>query len=219
MNAEDFRKAIDADDGLKNKRRNLFLLSLLLLAIVVSGADIKEASSLIFKIEFKNHENLQWLLIVGIFYSILRYYAYSETYRNELFIQWSKKLIADPTVYYYDQQEEEVKGFLGKAVDVWGGDEPGLAEPVYRRLGLLKRVISYPATQEDPEHGIMHFNRHINLNNYSSSWTRKDFLFLLWVEMRYRSRAWVAQRETLDLVAPYLIAFVALSAFFYKKFS
>lgn len=219
MNTEDFRKAIDADDGLKSKRRNLFLLSLLLLAIVVSGANIKEASSLIFKIEFTNHENLQWLLIAGIIYSIVRYYAYSEIYRNELFNIWSKKLINDPTVYYYDQQKEEVKGLVEKAVDVWGGDEPGLVEPEYRRIGLLKRVIVYPTKEEDPEHGIIYFKRYINLNKYDSNWKRKDFLLLLWIELRYRASAWVAQRETLDLVAPYLLAFAALAAFFYKKFS
>ncbi|QHG24575.1 hypothetical protein [Pseudomonas sp. DTU12.1] len=219
MNTEDFRKAIDADEGLKSKRRNLFLLSLLLLAIVVSGANIKEASSLVFKIEFTNHENLQWLLIAGIFYSVLRYYAYSEIYRDELFNQWSKKLINDPTIYHYDQQEEEVKGLLEKAVDVWGGDEPGLVEPEYRRIGLLKRVIAYPATQEDPDHGLMYFKRYINLNKYDSKWKRKDFLFLLWIELKYRANAWVAQRETLDLVAPYLLAVAALAAFFYKKFS
>ena len=45
MSVEDFRKAMDADDGFKNKRRNLFLLSILLIAIVVSGADIKEATA------------------------------------------------------------------------------------------------------------------------------------------------------------------------------
>ncbi len=195
------------------------MLSLLLLAIVVSGANIKEASSLIFKIEFTNHENLQWLLIAGIIYSIFRYYAYSEIYRNELFNQWSNKLINDPTVYHYDQREEEVKGLVEKAVDVWGGDEPGLVEPQYWRIGLFKRVIAYPSQQEDPDHGLVYFKRYISLNKYDKRWKRKDFLLLLWIELRYRANAWVAQRETLDLVAPYLLAFVALAAFFYKKFS
>jgi hypothetical protein len=219
MNTEDFRKAIDADDGLKSKRRTLFLLSLLLLAIVVSGANIKEASSLIFKIEFTNHENLQWLLIAGIFYSALRYYAYSEIYRDELFNQWSKKLISDPTVYRYDQHKEEVGGLLEKAVDVWGGDEPGLAEPEYRRIRLLKRVIAYSATEEDAMDGPIYFKKYIDLNKYDSRWKRKDFLLLLWIELKYRANAWVAHRETLDLVAPYLLAVAALAAFFYKKFS
>lgn len=218
MNTEDFRKAIDADDGLNKKRRNLFLLSLLLLAIVVSGADIKEASSLIFKIEFKNRENLQWLLIVGILYSMLRYYAYSETYRDELFNQWSKKLISDRTVYYYSEYKGEVEGLLEKAINDWAGETPGLAELEYRRTGLFKRSLIYPAQEIDPEEGPIYVKRHISLNSYTDRWKRTDLLLLLWIELKYRANAWVAHRETLDLVAPYLLAVAALAVFFYKKF-
>lgn len=217
MSAEDFRKAMDADDGFKNKRRNLFLLSILLIAIVVSGADIKEANSLIFKIEFTNHENLQWLLIAGICYSVLRYYAYSETYRDKLVEQWSSKLMSDRAVYYYAEHSGDVGGLLEKAVDVYGGDEPGLIDAAYRRTGLLKRVIAYPSTEEHEEHGQVYFTRFIDLNKYNEKWKREDLLLLLWIELKYRINAWVAHRETLDLVAPYVLAAGALTAFFYKK--
>lgn len=217
MSAEDFRKAMDADDGFKNKRRNLFLLSILLIAIVVSGADIKEANSLIFKIEFTDHENLKWLLIAGIFYSILRYYAYSETYRDKLVEQWSSKLMGDRAVYYYSEYSEEVGGLLEKAVDVYGGDEPGLISVVYRRTGLFKRVIVYPSVEVHGEDGPQHVSRLIDLNNYNENWKRRDFMLLLWIELKYRLNAWVAHRETLDLVAPYVLAAGALAAFFYKQ--
>lgn len=217
MSAEDFRKAMDADDGFKNKRRNLFLLSILLIAIVVSGADIKEANSLIFKIEFADHENLKWLLIAGICYSVLRYYAYSETYRNKLVEQWSSKMMGDRAVYYYSEYSEEVGGLLEKAVDVYGGDEPGLINAVYIRTGLFKRVIEYPSMEVHGEDGPQHFRRLIDLNNYNENWKRRDFMLLLWIELKYRLNAWVAHRETLDLVAPYVLAAGALAAFFYKQ--
>lgn len=42
-------------------------------------------------------------------------------------------------------------------------------------------------------------------------------MLLLWIELNYRLNAWVAHRETLDLVAPYVLAAGALTAFFYKK--
>ncbi|MEN5037469.1 hypothetical protein [Pseudomonas sp. TWI929] len=217
METEEFRKAIDGDEGFKKKRASLFYLSLLLFAIVVSGADIKEASSLIFKIEFTNHENLQWLLIAGIFYSMLRYYAYSEVYRELLFAQWASKFIDDPRVYYYHHHSEEVQGLLGKAVDAWGGDEPGLVEPEYRKAGIFKRIISYPAREEHPEYGEVYFKKFIDLRKFTEKWTRKDFWFLMSLEWKYRINAWVSQRETLDLVAPYLLATCALASYFYKK--
>ncbi|MNJ34647.1 hypothetical protein D3C77_293670 [compost metagenome] len=217
MGTEEFRKAIDGDEGFKKKRASLFYLSLLLFAIVVSGAEIKEASSLIFKIEFTNHENLQWLLVAGVVYSMLRYYAYSEVYRGELFKQWSDKMLSNPAIYYYDQEADEVGGHIGKAVDVYGGDEPGLIQPEYRKTGLLGRHIAYPSREDHPYHGEVYTKRYINLNACGEKWKRTDFMLLLWFETKYRVGAWISHRETLDLIAPYLLAVGALAAFFYKK--
>lgn len=218
MKAEEFRKAMDDDENFKKKRANLFYLSLLLIAIVISGATIKEANTLIFKIEFTNYDNLQWILIAGIFYSLLRYYAYSEVYREQLYVQWASKLIKNYKVYYYNPHTEEVEGLLGKAVDVWGGDEPGLADAQYIKNGVFKRIIAYPAKEEHPEHGEVYFTKFIDLLNFSGRWKRKDFLLLLELEVKYRINAWISHRETLDLIAPYLLAVGALAAFFYKKF-
>lgn len=217
MKPEDFRKSIDADEGFKKKRANLFYLSLLLLAIVVSGADIKEASSLIFKIEFKSHENLPWLLVAGVVYSMLRYYAYSESYRKRLFKQWSDKMLSNPAIYYLDHEIHEVTGHIGEAINIYGGDEPGLAAPEYLKTGVWQRRIAYPSKENHSFHGECDITRYVDLNAYSKTWTRKDFLLLLWFETQYKVNAWISHRETLDLVAPYLLAACALAIFFYKK--
>ncbi|WP_079229060.1 hypothetical protein [Pseudomonas putida] len=219
MEADKFRKAIDGDEGFKKKRANLFYLSLLLLAIVVSGADIKEASSLIFKIEFTNHENLQWLLVAGVIYSMLRYYAYSEVYRDELFKRWSDKMLSNPSIYYLDHEIHEVTGHIGEAINIYGGDEPGLAAPEYLKTGILQRKIAYPSKENHSFYGECDITRYVDLNTYSKKWTRKDFMLLLWFETKYRVNAWVSHRETLDLVAPYLMAVGALAIFFCKKVS
>ncbi|MFJ4352753.1 hypothetical protein ACIPZ5_17840 [Pseudomonas sp. NPDC089428] len=218
MKVEEFRKAMDDDEGFKKKRRNLLFLSLVLLVIEVTGAKVTEASGLIFKIEFTNHERLQWFLIAGIVYGMLRYYAYSEVYRVQLYKQWASKLINDYKIYYYNYHDEEVEGLLGKAVLVWGGDEPGLAEPEYTMAGLFKRVIAYPAKDQHPEIGEVYYTKYVDLMSFSDKWTRKDFLLLLWFEMKFRIDAWISHRETLDIVTPYLAAVGALGVFFYKKF-
>lgn len=208
---------MDDDENFKKKRANLFYLSLLLIAIIVSGAEIKEANTLIFKIEFTNYENLQWLLIAGIVYSALRYYAYSEKYRDQLVKQWSSKMLQDYRVYNYDAEEEVVRSLLGKAVDVWGGDEPGLVAAEYRKTGFLRRSIAYP-TREMHERGEEYYNKHISLNTFTDKWKLKHLLLIFLFETKYRVDAWVSHRETLDLVAPYLLAIGALATFFYRKF-
>lgn len=208
---------MDDDENFKKKRANLFYLSLLLIAIVISGATIKEVNTLIFKIEFTNYDNLQWLLIAGILYSVLRYYAYSEKYRDQLVKQWSSKMLKNYRIYSYDAEDEVVGGLLEKAVDVWGGDEPGLIAAEYRKTGFLRRSIAYP-TKEMHERGEAYFNRHISLNTFTDKWKFQHLLLILWFETKYRVDAWVSHRETLDLVAPYLLAIGALAAFFYKKF-
>lgn len=208
---------MDADDGFKKKRRNLILLSILLIAIVVSGADIKEANSLFFKIEFADHGNLQWLLVAGICYSVLRYYAYAEPYRDKLFIQWSSRFMGDRKVFYYSSFKGEVEGLLGKILNRYYDEEASSISAGYRITGLFKREIDH-TSKAMREFSLTSYTQTVELNKYDESWTRKDLLSLLYLEFKYRINAWVAHRETLDLVAPYLLAAGSLITFFYSKY-
>ncbi len=217
MSTEQLNLDTENDKGFKSKRAILFSLSLLLLALAATGAQVKEANTLIFKIEFTRYENLQWLLVAGVLYSALRYYAYSEKYRKRLFEQWSGKLLEDSSVYYYAHDTDEIEGLVGGAVNVWGGDEPGIQDPRYVKKGILKRAISYPTRFEHEYYGEVSTRNHINLNEYTDKWSKKHFRKLLGYEFKYRWEAWVSHRETLDLMAPYLLAAVALLAFLYTK--
>ncbi|MGE8351167.1 MAG: hypothetical protein ACN6P5_11510, partial [Pseudomonas protegens] len=101
MTVDEFRSAMDEDAGFKSKRRALTFVSLLLLALVVSGAEIKEANTFIFKIEFTNHVGLRYLLVLAVLSCLFRYYAYSEKYNAQLFKFWSDRLLNDVKIFYY----------------------------------------------------------------------------------------------------------------------
>jgi len=214
MTVDEFRSAMDDDVGFKSKRRALMFASLLLLALIVTGAEIKEANTFIFKIEFANHVGLRYLLVLAVLSCMFRYYAYSEKYHAQLFNFWSGRLLNDSSVFRYDREAELVGGLLGKKIDVYGGDEPGIESPTYKSTGFLKRSIGYRSN-----HGEHSYTEYIELNVYGEDWSKADFRKLLRAEMRYRIDAWIKYRETLDLVSPYLLGFGSLAAFIFKYFN
>ncbi|UIL59074.1 hypothetical protein [Vibrio harveyi] len=58
---DEYRLQIAADEGLKAKRRNLVMLSAVLIALNFSGAVIKEANTFLFKIEFTDQHGINEL--------------------------------------------------------------------------------------------------------------------------------------------------------------
>ncbi|UVM56767.1 hypothetical protein LOY37_04070 [Pseudomonas sp. B21-012] len=214
MNADEYRKAMDDDKGYQSKRRALVFISLLLLALVASGAQIKEANTFIFKIEFANHEGLKYLLVAAVIACMLRYYSYSEKYNNHLFSIWSGRLLNDYTVYHIDYDgPPTTSGLAGRRADIYVGDKYDTDNPIYRRNGILKRSIGFKTGGYDENHGEIYYTEYFDLNEYSDRWRRRDFFKLLLAEFKYRAQAWFKHRETLDLAFPYLLAASSLLAF------
>lgn len=219
MTVDEFRSAMDEDAGFKSKRRALIFVSLLLLALVLSGAEIKEANTFIFKIEFTNHVGLRYFLVLAVLSCMLRYYAYSEKYHAQLFNFWSRRLLDDSSIFNYDRQDEAVGGLLGRKIDIYGGDEPGIQSPIYKKTGFFKRKIGYQTERVDEVHGEYFCIEYIDLNSYTESWSNAEFRKLIRTEMKYRLEALIKYRETLDLISPYLLGYSSLAAFLFKYFS
>jgi hypothetical protein len=218
MTVDEFRSAMDCDEGFKSKRRALIFTSLLLLALILSGAEIKEANTFIFKIEFTNHSGLKYLLVGAVLSCMFRYYAYSEKYHAQLSKFWSGRLLKDSDVFYYDRESDSIGGLLGRRIDVYGGDEPGIEHPVYKKTGFLKRSVGYPSNGMDDYYGEYSYTEHIKLNEYGGNWSKVEFRKLLRAEMRYRIEAWIKYRETLDLASPYLLGISSLIVFIISCF-
>lgn len=212
MTVDEFRESMDSDKAFQSKRKALVFVSLLLLALVVSGAQIKEANTFIFKIEFSNHAGLRYLLVASVMACMLRYYSYSERYRDQLFKIWCERLLADHNVYYVDGESGEVSGLLGKRVGEYSSDY-NVESPKYYKRGFLKRSVGLPASEVHHFYGQVYFTKYISLNEYGDSWTPRDFRRLMLEEFKYRFEAWIKYRETLDLASPYMLAAASLIAF------
>jgi hypothetical protein len=148
---------------------------------------------------------------------MLRYYSYSERYRNQLFEIWSRKFLEDFRIYYVDQESGGLSGILGDRIDVYNGDFD-VENPRYRKNGFLKRSVGLRTSEMHDFHGEVFCTKYFDLNKYSETWTAKKFRKFLLVEFKYRLDAWIKYRETLDLTSPYLLGASSLFAFFIDLF-
>lgn len=212
MTADQFREAMDSDKAFQSKRKALIFVSLLLLALIASGAQVKEANTFIFRIEFSNHEGLKYLLVATVMACMLRYYSYSEKYRDVLFNIWAGRLLKDHRIYYYDEQDDSIGGLLGGAIDIGDGGYV-VNNPEYRKTGFLKRDIGLETSDTHEYYGQVYFTHYFPLQTFTKYWKSSDYQKLLRAEFKYRIEAWYKYRETLDLASPYLLGFISLSAF------
>ncbi len=216
LNIYEYREKFDNDDRLASKRKILIISSLLLLAISLSGASIKEANTFIFRVEFSNHSGLTYLLGVTVFFMLLRYYAYAEEYHSKLSDLWAARLLGDYRVFSYDPREDEVQGLLGKAVRLWGGDEPGIRDIKYKKVGIFKRNLVYLSRGYDENDGDIYYEMNIELNKYTQHWNRKDFYKLLKLEFICRLEGVFKYREYFDLMLPYVVGACSLISLTYR---
>lgn len=174
----EFRKSIDGDDGLQSKRKLLVMVCVTFLALNLTGATIEEANTFLFKIKFSNYIGLSYLFVASVTFLTLRYYSYAQDHHSKLFDFWSERLLADYTVFLYDHEDEEVRGFLGNAINVYGGDAPGIRDAKYCVSGMFQRSISYLSEGLDEERGSYSYTEYISLNKFTEKWRPYNYFRL-----------------------------------------
>ncbi|WP_156941210.1 hypothetical protein [Cobetia crustatorum] len=214
LDINDYRERLQNDKGFSTKRRQLVYVSLIILAINLSGAQIKEANTFLFKIEFLNEGALIHLLEASAVYLLFRYYAYAHNYHEYLFKFWSERLMADTSVLIYNGFDDEYHGLLAKKINGQNCHDIGDQVPEYRKVSILRRSICYRSTIVDEYYGEVYVPKCINLNEYDDSWKRKDLIKLFSFEFKYRYQAFFNNREHVDLLFPYIICLVSLLSVF-----
>jgi len=212
----DFRASIDNDEGLQSKRKLLVMVCITFLALNVTGATLEEANTFLFKIKFTNYIGLSYLFLATIFFLTIRYYSYAQDHHSKLQSYWSKRLISNYRILHYSHEDDDPKGLLGNAIDIYIRDEPGITTPKYCVSGIFKRSISYTSQGFDETGVQCYFTKYIALNNFSKTWKTYHYLLLLWYELLYQLEATFKYRENLDLLAPYLLSTVAILSFIFK---
>ena len=218
VDEKNFIDRFDSDDKLIAKGKVLTTISLVLLVLEASGATMKEANTFIFKIEFAHQDNIAYLLLAAVVYLTVRYRNYAKPYHNELFLLWSERMMKNRDVFFYSHREEVVKGLLGDAFDVFGGDEPGIQNSTYVVSGFLRRGINYPAVwrceSEDGKLLEEYYDEYFSLLYFNKNWNALKYLRLLFTEFKYRLGAFINDREHFDVLSPYMFAGLAILSFF-----
>lgn len=212
------------DDEFKSKRNQLTIISILLMAMSLSDAQIKEANTFIFKIEFINTHAFGWLVLLGVIVLTVRYYSFAFKYHQQLFKLWSSEMVNDHRllVVYHDFDGSgliEPHGLFSKLKN------EGFANPIgpfeereqeyklkYNTAPFLKRSLGY-----DVDVGKYIQTESVNLNKFDENWTKGDFRQLLRIEFEYRLNALFRRPEHLELLLPYMASILAISSFIFKN--
>ncbi len=210
------------DSEFQSKRKQLIAISVLLMAMSLSDAQLKEANTFIFKIDFSNSAAFGWLVFVGVIVLMIRYYSFAFKYHSYLYDVWANDLVKDRRVFVYYMDEDNSyfipHGLFSKlkenlcSMDIDAHVfERDKIEPKYQINGILKRGIIY-----DYNDGLQVQIESANLNNFDENWTRKDLYNLLKIEFEHQKNAVLRQPEYLDISLPYLIASLSLISFIFK---
>jgi len=199
---------IDADEGLKAKRKILTVVSLILLAIVFSGAKVVEANTFIMKISFTNQNGIAYLLLLSIVFLMIRYYNYARPYHDELYNKWTNRMLSEPFFYSTHPYEDELAGLvLDRIPNKINIDSirynEGSFSFKYKCSWLFVRKFTYIWTySEQDDYQII---------DARVGW--RDYLKVLAYETKHQFKSYFIHRENLDILAPYLLGSVAIMSF------
>jgi hypothetical protein len=210
MDPSELSKKIHDDAPMANKRRLLVGLSMILIAIFLTEAKLTEANTLFFKITFANMNGIVNLLLLSIGFILIRYYSYASLYQEAITKEWTEKLLKLPFFYYIHPEEPEVFGYLVEIspsyvdyVDFRHNESESVTEHFKPNL-FFNAQIQYDLYS--PEHGHIRDGRvylfkHENFRRMLSAYF---LVFKCWWNAQVRFR------ESLDIYAPYLLAFVGI---------
>ena len=198
---------IDGDEGLKSKRKLLTITSLILLAIVLSGARIEEANTFIFRISFENSERLTGLLFLSVLVLLLRYRNYAYRYKKQLYQLWVSRMLSNPFFQVRDDQDTSISGYLMDYMpdklkeDFNSFPDFSRLRFDYRCRFLFRPEIIYQnySGGPDPEVYILRVKEH--------KWK------VVWLDLKARFGQLINHREPLDIMAPTLIGYTAIVFF------
>jgi hypothetical protein len=208
---------IDADEGLKAKRKLLTVVSLILLAIAFSGAKVVEANTFIMKVSFTNQNGIAYLLLLSIAFLMVRYYNYARQYHDELYKAWTKKMLQDryfysENVFLKNQHQYDISGLvIERAPSFINLDtilyEDGHFSFTYNCSKFFRRGIKYRWAESK--------NDEYRDTDITVGW--KSYFKVLFYEVKYQASSFFTHRENLDILAPYLLGCFSILSFIFNK--
>lgn len=222
---------IDADEGLKAKRKLLTVVSLILLAIAFSGAKVVEANTFIMKISFTNQNGIAYLLLLSIAFLMIRYYNYARPYHDELYQAWTKRMLNDDYFYRYHDYADESDGLIKNLypenlIKDINQHHCNDLEKKYRCSWVLGRYVDFTWSEE---HGHEQCATANLMRIKGDEAKKKDkavskdiinlkaYFKILSYELKYQASSFFTHRENLDILSPYLLGCFSILSFIYNK--
>lgn len=207
------------DTELSSKRKLLLIISVLLIAMSVSGANLVEVNTFIFKVNFSNTLGFSLMFFIGVLILILRYYSVANPYHAQLYDLWANDMMRDPRVlgYHIDGNEFFPHGLLSDKKEF---SYPLMIEetdhvrmtPEYVVKGVFKRSVRL---YEDYDEGSI--AKDINLLRFDKEWTFGHYIRLLKFEFSFQCSALFRRTESLEIMLPYIISISSLLSFIFKS--
>jgi hypothetical protein len=210
MDPSELSKKIHGDAPMANKRRLLVGLSMILIAIFLTEAKLTEANTLFFKITFANMNGIINLLLLSIGFILVRYYSYASLYQEAITQEWSDKLVKSNFFIICCEHSGHAHGYMVDTAPGYAGynDESFGQESESLTVSFKPNLFFNAQIQYDlfTKNGHMNDDRVYIFNKKNMKRSIKAYreIFKCW---------WSAQvkfRESLDIYAPYLLAFVGI---------
>lgn len=211
------------DSDLNTKRKLLVIISVLLMAMSVSGVTLLEANTFIFKVGFTNSKGLGCLLFLGVVTLTIRYYSAAYQYHVQLYDMWANEMVLDYTVfgYLYDEQWVRPRGLLSN-IGIFSREFPESQDEnenarnefvlKYEISGVFRRAVSYTC-----DYGEYYSTERVSLNAFKDGWRLGHLIQLLKVELKFQSAAFFRRTEHLEILLPYIISVLSLLSFIFKS--
>lgn len=216
MKPSELSEAIHNDGPLAGKRRLLVGLSMVLIAIYLTGAKVSEASTPFLKITFGSVGGITNLLLLCTGFVLVRYYSYASIYQQEVNRVLAKQILDDSFFYNSCPHSDQEAGYIVDIAPSFAGfndDEirhNEQARTSYRFLinWLVNAQIEY-SLSIPPDKGNTAYVSIFNIRR------PKESIKALKLIVKYWWDAQVRYRESLDIYAPYFIAFTAIGLTIY----
>ncbi|MGI2110654.1 hypothetical protein ACRN9C_14785 [Shewanella frigidimarina] len=214
-NSYELTAAMDADEGLKSKRKLLTVVSLILLALSFSGASIDEANTFIFKIKFANQNGLGILLVLSIIFLMIRYYNYAKTYHDKLYSLWTNRLLDNPFFFSQNPYEsEDASGLIvlsrNSEIDARVREDDFYSSCSYKCKWLFCRYLVHEwGSKQDYEDRVESVNVFTEFGVIA-------YVKTLFFETIEQSKSFFTHRENLDVLAPYILGCLAIASYYFN---
>lgn len=217
MKPSELSEAIHNDGPLAGKRRLLVGLSMVLIAIYLTGAKVSEASTPFLKVTFANLGGIANLLLLCTGFVLIRYYAFASIYQISVRNAWVSKLLSDSFFYNSCDFSNEECGYLVELAPPFAAyndysfmNDASSERKVYLHLNwLLNAQIEFDIYIPETGRWISRKVYLFNLKLPRSSIRAFSLLIQYWWDAQVR------YRESLDIYAPYFIAFTAIGLTIY----